>query len=143
KKIKSFAASTNYLGEYELTPELRRNYEKQYGIDSGNDWRTIVIKNSGDELIGLTEVYVVNNGTIAFQELTGILPQYRRKGLARWIKNQMLIDIKQVYPDLQEIFTRNYIGNTNSGEAVLAMNQSIGYNPIKYDYQYKTRYIID
>jgi len=128
--IKSYSHSRLILGNYQLDPKLRRQYEREYGMEAGYDWTTIIVLDHSGKIIGMTETYVEIEGTEAYQELTGILPLYRGKGLAKWIKALMMLRIKERYPQLETIRTSNWRVNDESTNPIIGLNTKIGYEEL-------------
>ncbi|MHA2504516.1 MAG: GNAT family N-acetyltransferase [Candidatus Kariarchaeaceae archaeon] len=142
KKIKGFGGSS-ISGPYQLDPEIRRKRETEYGQAAGTDWTTIIVWDPKGKIVGLTETYVVNVGDepwVAHQELTGILPEHRHKGLAQWLKGKMLLQLSDKYASLKEIVTSNYRGGEKSEDGLLTLNASIGYREYETSKYYSKRY---
>lgn len=61
---------------------------------------------SNDDMIGFTAVSVnLDNPADIFQMMTGVLSEYRGRGLAKWLKAVMFFKIGEMFPDNQKITT--------------------------------------
>lgn len=140
-KIKSYSGSRMIYGPYCINPERRREYENQFGMNAGYDWSTIIIQDRDGKIIGLTETYVDLNeeGKMAYQELTGILPDYRGKGLAKWIKGLMMLRLRDLYPQLEKIRVSNWRGVENLNTTIFALNTKMGYTELFSTQHYHMR----
>jgi GNAT superfamily N-acetyltransferase len=79
-------------------------------------------------LVGYTEVVVfVVWPEIGEQWDTGVLPDYRGRGVAKWVKTEMLALLREAEPRLQSLTTWNAAVN----DAMLAVNTSLGYGDRK------------
>src|SRR2546423_3210187 len=77
-----------------------------------------------DELIGYTEVAVFDSWPkFGDQWDTGVLPNYRGRGVARWVKTEMLHWLQTEQPALQLLSTWNAAVN----DSMLAVNKRLGY----------------
>ncbi len=67
------------------------------------------------------------------QLLTGVQESYRGRGLGKWLKANMLLEIKERYPDFQFIMT----GNANTNAPMLSINNRLGFKLHKQATLYK------
>jgi GNAT superfamily N-acetyltransferase len=105
--------------EANVTPESRRLDEKRTK-ERDTTWLTLVTREPNGELSGMTEMfYNKANPHLIQQELTGVRPKYRGRGLGKWLKAQMLYDVRDKYPDLKYVVT----GNANSNAPMLAIDR--------------------
>ncbi len=80
------------------------------------------------ELAGYTEVFWnPNQPETLRQDDTGVFPQYRRRGLGRWLKAAMLKKVLRDHPQIKHVRT----GNADSNAAMLRINQQLGFKPYK------------
>jgi len=100
------------LGEIEIrhriSPESRKKHEKLWIAERGHKWHTIVTKESDGNISGLTEmVFIPETPYFIEQLLTGVRDQYRGRGLGKWLKAEMALFIKNLYPEVKFILTDN------------------------------------
>ena len=125
------------LGDVEyvpnITPKERRTAEKRTK-DLGRTHYTMVTREKDGKLSGLTEVfYDTREGHEIHQELTGVLPEYRGRGLGKLMKAQMALHIKDTYPDVKIIVT----GNADVNAPMLSINDRMGFKRHKGGEGYK------
>lgn len=131
-KIKSYSHSRLVYGLYKIDPTQRRENEKKYGMETGYDWSTIIVQDRRGKILGLTETYVdlKEEGKQAYQELTGVLPDYRGLGLAKWMKGLMMFRLRKLYPQLETIRVSNWRGVGDDIPAILSLNRKMGYEEL-------------
>jgi GNAT superfamily N-acetyltransferase len=77
-----------------------------------------------DELVGYTEVALFDSWPeMGDQWDTGVLPEYRGRGIARWVKTEMLGWLREKHPDVELMTTWNAAVN----DSMLAVNKRLGY----------------
>ncbi len=82
----------------------------------------------------MTEIYFdPREGDRMFQGLTGVRPKFRGRGLGKWLKALMIVYIKENYPKVERIIT----GNAESNEAMLSINDRMGFKKYKGGEGYK------
>jgi GNAT superfamily N-acetyltransferase len=57
--------------------------------------------------------------------MTGVFPQYRNKGLGRWLKAAMLDKVLKERPQAKYVRT----GNADTNVAMLKINTALGFKP--------------
>jgi GNAT superfamily N-acetyltransferase len=86
---------------------------------------TAVIGPDG-EIAGFTEVVVAGDGTGDGQHYgTGVLPEHRGRGLARWLKVAQIEHVRARFPKLAGLLADTADSNT----AMRRVNDSLGYRP--------------
>ena len=79
-----------------------------------------------DALAGITEVtWEPDNPQILEQDQTVVFPQYRGKGIGRWLKAAMLKKILTDSPQVKFIRTEN----VDTNQAMLNINDQLGFKP--------------
>ncbi|NHJ48517.1 MAG: hypothetical protein FK733_12100 [Asgard group archaeon] len=127
------APAEDLAGKFVLSPERRRVDEETY-TKKGYIWVTIISRESSGVISGLTEIfYHPDLPHLIEQELTGVNENYTGRGLGKWLKAEMLFYIKNRFPDIKFITT----GNNDSNEAMLSINNRMGYRRYKSEIFYE------
>jgi GNAT superfamily N-acetyltransferase len=99
-----------------IEANLREQNVRLYEVTARDD--------AADELIGYTEVALFDSWPEAGEQWdTGVLPDYRGRGIARWVKTEMLRRLRHDHPSLQLLSTWNAAVN----DSMLAVNKRLGY----------------
>ncbi len=105
------------------TPESRRIEElnlKKRGIE----WYTMISREHDGQISGLTDImYNPEEPHRVNQYFTGVLARYRRRGLAKRLKAEMLKVIRNRFPDVEYITT--FTARTN--RPMRAINKELGF----------------
>ena len=79
------------------------------------------------EIVAHTDVWLPQRWpTKAYQNDTGVNPAHREKGLGRWLKAQMLLDLMNERPQIDNIST----WNAGSNDAMLGINYAMGFKTV-------------
>lgn len=116
------------LEEFQWTAEHLQQEDRMLG--QRGVWRgTMVVRHlASGELAGFTELYWNRlHPETAEQGHTAILPRYRRRGLAQWLKAEMLRRILVQRPEIKRI--RSNVADSN--ESMLRINRRLGFKPCK------------
>ena len=135
--VMNTAPTENLEYEDELfTVERLRDREKQW-TERGANWRTLVaLHTPTGEMVAHSEVMVPTCWPArAYQNDTGVNPAHREKGLGRWLKAQMLLDIMRERPTVTAITTFN----AGSNAAMLGINYAMGFRTIGEFPSYQAR----
>ena len=90
----------------------------------GETWRTAISVEPGGEISGLTEmVYNPEDVHLIGQGLTGVREPFRGRGLGKWLKAEMLLRLREEFPQVRIVSTWN--ATTNA--AMLAINDALGF----------------
>jgi len=106
-----------------LTLEARRDQERRYER-LGWRWITLITREPRGVLSGMTDIlYDPSHGELVRQNFTGVLPAYRGRGIAKWLKASMLHLVRRRFPAALQLTTTNADGNT----PMLAINHQLGF----------------
>ena len=123
-------------GEYQgltISPESRRSAEQRYK-ELGYIWTTKISREEDGTISGFTEIFYNKHlPHMIEQEMTGVLPRYRGRGLGKRLKAEMVFYIKKNYPEIDFIET----GNANNNKPILAINNEMGFKKHVEEYLMK------
>ncbi len=102
-----------------------QNYVTWYAeMDRRGGEHFLVLLRDGAEIVGICEAgWSARSPDRVFQELTGVAPAWRGKGLAKGLKAAMLRLVQERHPEVQTISTSN--ADTNA--PILAINHRLGF----------------
>ncbi len=66
--------------------------------------------------------YQPEQETIINQGMTGVKEEYRGRGLGKWLKAAMLLKVREEFPQVKVVSTRN----ASSNAAMLSINDRLG-----------------
>jgi len=115
------------------TSESRRSEERNFKR-RGIEWHTMISREHDGQISGMTDImYNSEEPYRIHQYFTGVLGRYRRRGLAKRLKAEMLMYIKEKFPDAE------YIATTVAKEnkPMRAINKQLGFMPQKTDSMFR------
>ena len=115
------------LEDTNFAPEIVRQWDEFQRAGTQQRWTMVLIDRSRDRIAGLTELtWSPNRPAIVDQHFTGVLPEYRRRGLGRWLKAAMLEKILSDLPEAQVVRS----GNAGSNAPMLKINGALGFRSL-------------
>ncbi len=114
------------LEDMNFTPDIVRQFENAMLAGGQERWVLYVTDRGRNRVQGLTEVlWHPDRPTILVQGFTAVAPEYRCRGLGRWLKAAMLNRVLQQRPQVEVVRT----GNANSNAPMLQINMQLGFKP--------------
>jgi len=119
--------------EFITTPESRRLEERNLKR-RGTEWHTMISRERDGHISAITDImYNPDEPFRIHQYFTGVPARYRRRGLAKRIKAEMLIFIKDKFPDGEYITTT--VAKEN--KPMRAINRQLAFRPQKTCYMFR------
>ncbi|MGB1286118.1 MAG: hypothetical protein ACPG7F_06260 [Aggregatilineales bacterium] len=101
-------------------------------IKNDSDFTKITREPDG-VISGMTDInYTPDRGHKIFQGLTGVQDHQRGRGLGKWLKANMLLYIRENYPDVEFIETDNAASN----DAMLSISMRMGFEVYHHSVMY-------
>ncbi len=109
------------------TPESRRVEERNFRR-RGIECYTMISRERDGRISALTDImYNPEEPHKVNQYFTGVLARYRRKGLAKRLKAEMLFVIRDKFPEVEYIKTTT----ARTNHPMRAINKALGFQPTK------------
>jgi mycothiol synthase len=91
------------------------------------DIRVTIALDAEDEVVAFTELRVSRTpDPVASTEDTAVVAEHRRRGLARWVKLESLLQLQRDRPDVRLVGTMNAENN----DAMRGLNHALGFSPV-------------
>ncbi len=115
------------------TPESRRIEERNFKRRE-IEWHTMISREHDGQISAMTDImYNPQEPYRIHQYFTGVLGRYRRRGLAKRLKAEMLIYIKEKFPDAEYVTTTT----AKENQPMRAINKQLGFVPKKTYYMFR------
>jgi mycothiol synthase len=91
------------------------------------DIRVTVALDATGGVVAFTELRVSRaSGALAGTEDTAVVAEHRRRGLARWVKLESLLQLQRDRPDVRVVGTMN----AGKNDAMRGLNHALGFSPV-------------
>jgi len=115
------------------TPESRRIEERNFKRRE-IEWHTMISREQDGQISALTDImYNHQEPHRVHQYFTGVRVKYRRRGLAKRLKAEMLVYIKDRFPDAEYVTTTT----AKENHPMRAINKQLGFEPRKTFYMFQ------
>jgi mycothiol synthase len=110
-----------------LTPEVLRDYDTTDLARGVQNLTYVAVHKPTGQFAGFTNVkYQHLHPEQVWQHDTGVDPAHRNRGLGRWLKAAMALELRSTYPEVRRIDTHN----AGSNVPMLNINIEMGFRPI-------------
>jgi len=112
------------IEDVKFTPEQLRQTDETLAARNIERWTMLVCDPQNGAFAGYTQLYW--KATVPhkiYQGDTGVFPEYRGRGIGRWLKAAMMQKALAERPDVKYIDT----GNASSNQAMLKINHEMGF----------------
>ena len=115
------------------TPESRRIEERNFKRRE-IEWHTMISREQDGQISALTDImYNHQEPPRVHQYFTGVRVKYRRRGLAKRLKAEMLVYIKDRFPEAEYVTTTT----AKENHPMRAINKQLGFEPRKTLYMFQ------
>ena len=120
-------------GDEVVTVERERAWAARIAAEGGD--RLVYVSLEPDGSISGVTLMVVwkHDSKRADQYLTGVRLPWRGRGLGKWLKAAMLLELRQRYPAVERVVT----GNAASNDAMRGINRELGFVPKRENVEYQ------
>jgi GNAT superfamily N-acetyltransferase len=116
------------------TPERVREWEKMLVRRGMERWSAYVRERRSGQFAGYTEVvWRRSQPDMLLQWDTGVIHEFRNRGIGRWLKAAMIEKVQRDRPEVHEVRT----GNSLTNASMLRINHEMGFKPYQTTYSWQ------
>lgn len=115
------------LEDTHYTAHQMRELDEMYASRGTTRWTCWVRDRATGRIAGFSEIFIKNHTPHTVdQGLTVVYPEYRNRGIGRWLKLAMVEKLQTEVPEARVI----RIGNAEVNEPMLKINSEMGFRPV-------------
>ncbi|MBU8932797.1 MAG: GNAT family N-acetyltransferase [candidate division Zixibacteria bacterium] len=116
------------------TDDIRR--QTQWRKENNSAAPKVLLVDNDNKLVGISNVFLsLTNPREVYQAMTGVRSDYRRRGLAKWLKAAMFTEMERRYPKFEKLTTNMRAVN----EPIRRINAQMGYKLVHEGFEFTLR----
>jgi mycothiol synthase len=114
------------IEDFQFTPERAREMDLVNAQRGKTRWTCYVYERESHTIVGFTELLITASQPEKLEQgLTAVFPEYRNRGIGRWLKAAMVEKVLRDLPQAKIVST----SNADVNEPMLNINREMGFRP--------------